>query len=77
MQTATGREMIEQFDATDFNHPVQLAFQSGGFRIENDFPHYCSIVRFWLLADHYSGTTPFSMFPEKLWRFYFRFDRAT
>ncbi|MNT76125.1 hypothetical protein D3C72_2150890 [compost metagenome] len=39
MQRSTGRKLVFQLDATDFDHPVLAIVEAGRFRIEDDLTH--------------------------------------
>ena len=39
MESTACGELVDQFHAADFDHTVLKPFQTGGFRIENDFTH--------------------------------------
>ncbi len=39
MESAACGKLVDQFHAADFDHTVLEPFQTGGFRIENDFTH--------------------------------------
>ena len=39
MESAACGKLVDQFHAADFDHAVLQSFQTGGFRIENDFTH--------------------------------------